>query len=47
MVHALVSQILLDRVSHRLRPGPQRGLQRLALALNAWLDEPGPPHQQP
>ena len=46
-VHAIVTQILLDWCA--TASGQTRGevLQRLALRLDAWLGEPGPPPERP
>jgi hypothetical protein len=43
MVHAVVTQILLDWCATASGQAPSEVLQRLALRLNAWLDESGPP----
>jgi hypothetical protein len=46
MIHAMVTQILLGW--HTIATGQTRGdtIQRLALALEAWLDEPRTPLRQ-
>jgi hypothetical protein len=45
MVHAIVTQILLDWCATASGQAPSEVLQRLALRLNAWLDQSGPPGQ--
>ena len=43
MVHALVTQILLDWCATAAGQSRSDVLQRLALTLDAWLGQPGPP----
>jgi len=47
MVHALVTQILLDWCATATGQARSDLLQRLALTLDAWLGEPGPPAGKP
>ena len=45
MVHAVVTQILLNWCATALGQTPSEILQRLALELDAWLGQPGPLEQ--
>ena len=45
MVHAVVTQILLNWCATASGQTPGEILQRLALELDAWLGQPGPPEQ--
>jgi hypothetical protein len=47
MVHATVAQILLDWCATATGRTCGEVIQRLALTLNDWLDEPAPPPEQP
>ena len=47
MVHAIVTQILLDWCATASGQTRSDVLQRLALRLDAWLDQSGPPPAQP
>jgi hypothetical protein len=47
MVHAVVTQILLDWYATASGQTHSEVLQRLALKLDAWLDQSGPPPGQP
>src|SRR5260370_39131287 len=46
MVHAIVTQVLLDWCATASGQARADILQRLALRLDAWLDEPGSPSRR-
>jgi hypothetical protein len=47
MIHAAVTQMLLDWYATSTSQAHSDVIQSLALKLNEWLDDPEPPRDQP